>query len=207
MSIGDWFPCCVVTASVTPIFVTTNNTRSLQMSSFISAIIITLSPSLCHCVTWTCKSLSSFFLGHMEQLAVDSLQTCCWYVMRFCLICTGNTQWLFGGDGYCILKFLPSSTSLGQWCCHLAWSCSVPICLVQLLLCLPARSWCHICPSYCVTCSSGMLPTILLFFLVIWLCMVLYPMMCLILLMWWCLPDSLSWIDAGNPVLYLHPHG
>jgi len=143
----------------------------------------------------------------MEQPVMDSPQTCCWYVMRFCLICTGNTQWLFGGDGYCILKFLPSSTSLGQWCCHLAWSCSVPICLVWLLLCLPARSWCHICPSYCVTCSSGMLPTILLFFLVIWLCMVLYPMMCLILLMWWCLPDSLSWIDAGNPVLYLHPHG
>jgi len=80
--LGASFPCWVVTASCKPMFVAVVRTGSSLTSSFISAIIITVSPLARHCTTCSWRSSSIFFLGHGELPSFESPQTCCWYVVK-----------------------------------------------------------------------------------------------------------------------------
>jgi len=69
--LGASFPCWVVTVSCNPIFVAVMRTGSSCTSSFILAIITMLYPLPHHCITCSCRSSSSFFLGHSEHPSVE----------------------------------------------------------------------------------------------------------------------------------------
>jgi len=80
---GPWLPCCVITASAMPSLQKADWIGALWMSSLMSAMIITVSPSSCHSKTWVWILVSMWFCGQSFFPCCESHWMYCWYVVRW----------------------------------------------------------------------------------------------------------------------------